>query len=146
MSTLKPIKINAANAAAIVAALAAVNGKADAHTYTLASEVMYVANVAESALADIGIAKARRAGAVYGSTSGSRVASAYKYSRIGTRIEMTRRSTEWYLTEVCAATLFGQAGRDWLKITAAQDAEAVAHLRSSYAVAKAVEPQLELTS
>lgn len=131
----KAIKIAESNAAAIESALKEVNGKSTSHTYTGYGEIFEIAAGAECRLERLGVAKARRAGAVMHATSGEKVANSYKNTRTGTLVLMERRSSDWYLVSVSAKTLFGDGGSTTLHMTKAQDEEAVANFRKQYVVA-----------
>ena len=131
------IKINETNRAAISAALAAANGKATAHTFNSAEDIIACAATAEAQLTALGIPKNERAGATAGASSGSKLPNAYKYSRITTRITITRGSSAWFLTEITTGETWDKkSGGTYLKVTSAQDATAVAKFRSSYSVQK----------
>jgi hypothetical protein len=109
--------------------LAAVNGRADAHTYTQ-RELARVAERAEAQLEQLGIPKAERPGAYTRCVSGGKVPSAYKYSRKLTSARLTRTSGGWWLTDCKLIDHF--EGYECLYLTPAQDAAAVAHLRKGY--------------
>jgi hypothetical protein len=133
------IKIDEQNREAINAALAAANGKATAHTFTTASEVIAAANDAEAQIAALGISKNERAGATARASSGGKLPNAYKYSRVTTRITITRGASAWFLTELTTADTWDKsAGGTYVTVTAAQDAIAIAKFRASYSVAKVV--------
>jgi hypothetical protein len=120
------MKIKLDNSAA---ALAVVNGKADAHTYSQ-RELQRVAERAEAQLEQLGIPKGERPGAIVRCVSGGTVPSAYKYSRKLTSACLTRTSGGWWLTECMAVD--GRKGHETLYLTSAQDATAVAVLRKGY--------------
>lgn len=128
----KAIKITESNAAAIEAALKEVNGKAYSHTYNTATEIFALAQSSEKSLEKMGIAKARRSGAIVWSVSGEAVANSYKGTRLGTQIRLERRSSDWYLMEVTTARLWKEGGFTDLVLTKAQDEEAVANFRKQY--------------
>jgi hypothetical protein len=134
---MKPIKIVTENSAAIHDALRAVNGKAETHTYKYWTQIVDLSAYAEKCLANLGIPKAERAGAIYSAISGGQLPNAYKYTAIGTAVEITRRSSAWYLTKVERADIYsGNRGKtDWLQVTAKQDAKAVEVLRRGYTIA-----------
>lgn len=134
---MKAIKVTAANATAIETALAAVNGKATAHAYTTAQEIIDLAERAESQLEGLGIIKSARSGAVLISASGDAVPNSYKYSRIGTRIELRRKSSDWYLTDAAQWTIYKTGGSTQMVLTKAQDELAIAALRKQYSIATA---------
>jgi hypothetical protein len=132
---MKPIKITEKNSAAIVAALAAVNGKATAHAWTTFGDIDYLARVAEVKLLDLVGSQKAAVGASFRATSGSKVANSYKYSRSGTAVTLERRSTGWFLVHAAEQTLYPNTGGDRrLVLTQAQDAKAVEVLRSTYMI------------
>lgn len=133
---MKAIKITADNAAAIEAALSAVNGKATAHTYTTAQEIIELAKRAESTLFNLLDRKADMKGAVMTATSGGSMPNSYKYSRTVTHVKMERRSADWWLVAVEAGSLFpNQHGGIDMTLTKEQDARAIEVLRKQYYVA-----------
>jgi hypothetical protein len=130
---MKPIKIT--DAAAVTAALLAVNGKATAHTYTHAHQLAKIAEEAEAELEALSIPKKHRAGARYTAQSGSRLANAYKHGAITTCVTLLRNSAGWRVEKISQATLYpGQSPQPILVLTAPQDAIAVANFRRCYAV------------
>ena len=130
---MKPIKIT--DTAAIDAALAEVNGKATAHTYTHAHQVAAIAEEAEAELEALSIPKKDRAGARYTAQSGSRLANAYKHGAITTGVTLTRNSTGWRVEKISQVTLYpGQSPQPILILTAPQDAIAISNLRKCYSV------------
>lgn len=120
------MKIKLDNSAAT---LAAVNGKADAHTYRQ-RDLQRVAERAEAQLEQLGIPKAERPGAYMRCVSGGSVPSAYKYSRKLTSACLTRTSGGWWLTDCKLIDHFD--GWECLYLTPAQDDTAVAVLRKGY--------------
>ena len=132
----KPIKLCIEEATAIEAALRAVNGRASTHAWTLLSEIERVANRAERELENLGIPKKDRAGAIFAAASGGELAKAYKYKASGTRVEITRRTSGWYLTDASPIIIFpGARGTtSWLRLTEKQDAKAIEVLRRNYAI------------
>ena len=135
--TAMMLKITPEASPKIVAALAAVNGKADRHTYTTTHMIRAVADEAERRLTVLEIPKAERTGAIYTAQSGEKLPSAYgKWAVIITVITLLRRTGGWYLTEIVAIDKFPTAAPvSKLTLTPAQDALAVAHLRQQYSVA-----------
>jgi hypothetical protein len=101
---MKPIQIALENDAALVAALAAVNGWATAFTVTQACEVHQAAADAEKRLETL--PKASRAGARAEYVPGGPAARAYKYAPASTRIRMERRASGWYLTGVIRTEVY----------------------------------------
>jgi hypothetical protein len=116
------IKIAEKNVAKIEAALAAANGKANAHTFTSYADVAKIAATAEADIGRLGLPMSHRSGARFASTSGSAVANRYKYTRQGTTITIERGSSAWYLINVRSATLWAGGGRDQTLLSQAQDA------------------------
>lgn len=135
---MKAIKVNTTpddkSDAAINAVLAAVNGKATAHTYTHASEIRQVVAEAEKQLHGLLGNNRLAPGATYKSASGDSVPKAYKYSRQGTEVILERRSTGWFLVDVRPSQLYERGGWTILELTPAQDEVAVARLRKQYQV------------
>lgn len=133
---MKPIKINDANIPALTEALAAVNGKATAHTLCSGAFILsIVAKYEKKALSLLG-AKKHLQGTQVVYVSGGEMPKAYKYSRVATSILLERRSSDWYLVNVESTTLWNSAGPEYIKFTEEQDAAAVAHLRREYTVIK----------
>ena len=115
----------------ILAALKAANGGATAHTYTSAREIMNIVVQAEKSVLTL-LLKKNAIGAKYVAWSGETVANAYKYSRIGTRINLERRASGWFMYEVTAVTLYQKAQKAKLLLSAKQDAWAIDKLRNQY--------------
>ena len=134
---MKPIKIIADNYAAIENALRAVNGKADTHTYTSAISIMEIVSTAENKLAKLGISKKERKGAIYRSSSGSKLPNAYKYTARATMAVVKRNTAGWTLDHVSPVNLHpNSTPAEYLILTAKQDEMAVANLRKGYLIAK----------
>jgi len=130
------MRINLKDTDAVRAALAAVNGKAERHTYTLPSDIETVADDAERQLARLDVPKAARKGARYVSQSGHGLPKAYKYRATGTVVTLERGASAWFLVDVAACDIWpGHAPITRLTLTPDQDAAAVAALRKAYAVA-----------
>jgi hypothetical protein len=129
------IKINDTNREAITAALAAVNGKATAHTFYDGMSVVYAALDAEAQLTELQLNKADRAGVVANTLSGGRLPNAYKYARTITRITMVRGSAEWFLTDIKAFETFDKKhGETRITLTSAQAAAVVAKFSAQFSV------------
>jgi hypothetical protein len=130
------ISNNPADMAKIEDALRSVNGQADRHTYSSASEIIAVANKAEQELDRLLLPKKNRAGAVATKTSGGKVHTSYKYRRIATYIEMKRGSRHWFLTYALKVEVFPDNPDRRLSIilTEEQDKIAVEAFRKSYHV------------
>lgn len=130
------MKINISDKEAVRAALAAVNGRAMAHAYTLPSEIAAVADYAEGTLARLAVPKAARKGARYLSQSGSKLPNSYKYAATGTTVTLERGATAWFLVDVTACDIRpGAAPFYRLTLTPDQDAIAIAAVRRQYGVA-----------
>jgi len=130
------MKINISDKDAVRAALAAVNGKAERHAYTLPSEIAAVADDAERQLARLDVPKAARKGARYVSQSSGNLPKAYKYTAIGTVVTLERGASGWFLVDVAACDIWpGKAPFQRLTLTQDQDAIAIAAVRRQYGVA-----------
>ena len=133
-----PIRITKSTAAAIEAALKAVNGRAESHAYSLFSEIEALAETAEARLEALGLPKSRRAGAQWAEISGAAVSNSYAkkaFHRAATSVRLIRRASGWYLQSASATTIgAGGGGKGSLVLTAEQDAEAVRRLRAGYSV------------
>ncbi len=101
-----------ANVAAVNAALAAVNGNAEAFTITSWWAVSEVAKEAEERLRVAGVPKAARKGVVVHHSPAGPAAKAYKYSVRSTELQITRGSSDWYLTGVRAVTLYPRSAEN----------------------------------
>lgn len=131
------LKIDPTNAHAIEAALEKINGTALQHTFNRYAEVAAVANQAEAMLDDLSLKKSSRRGAAIEAVSGASVPLSYSWARQGTRVVLERRANAWYLIDLARAKLYQRGGRQELRLTQDQDAEAVTKLRSTYTVAVA---------
>lgn len=131
------LKIDPTNTQAIEAALAKINGTALQHTFNRYAEVAAVADQAEAMLDGLSLKKSSRRGAAIKAVSGASVPLSYSWARQGTRIVLERRATAWYLIDLAPAKLYQRGGRQELRLTLDQDAEAVTKLRSTYTVAGA---------
>ena len=100
---MKPIKIE--DTAAIEAALAAVNGRAESFTITSADQVAKIAQQAEQALAN-SLTKAARVGARVSYTPAGPSAKSYKRAVISTTIGLERRAAGWVLIAIDRATVY----------------------------------------
>ena len=132
------MKINIKNPAKIQTALSAVNGTARTHTYTLATEILGIAGLADRARTRLGLTKRDAVGMRCEYTSGDPVATAYKYGRIVTRVTLQYCRTGWYMVACARDAYHGTTGGDHeaVILTASNDAAAVAKLRSQYTVKK----------
>jgi hypothetical protein len=100
---MKPIKIE--DAAAIEAALAAVNGRATTFTIKTAEQVARIAFKAEATLAN-SLTKAARTGAQVAYTPAGPSAKSYKQPATSTTIVLERRAAGWVLIAVGRATVY----------------------------------------
>ena len=132
---MKAIKITVENTAAIEAALKAVNGRAEAHTYTSAYSIIAMADRFGASLDKLGLPKGMRAGARYISQSGSVLPAAYKNTAITTRVMIERRSNAFWLVAVNHDRLYPRSKPfTGMVLTEAQDDKAIEVLRQSYIV------------
>ena len=134
---MKAIKIIAANAAELTAALKAANGRSTEHTLTDGEFILTIAAQFEDKLHQlIGNKKlAKGAQAVW--VSGVQLPNAYKYKRTVTRLVLERRSTHWWLINATSEQAYKDAGPEYLTLTPEQDAAAIAVLRRQYRIAPA---------
>ena len=129
------IKIKENNRAAIAAALAAANGKATAHTFNSASDIIAAAADAEAQLTALEVNKGDRAGVIACALSGGSVPNAYKYARTITRVTMVRGSADWFVTEAKSLELFSKKqGETHITLTPAQAAAVVAKFSTRFSV------------
>lgn len=127
------IKINDKNNALIQFELGEANGKANAHTFRWAVEIIAVAKDAEAQLESLNLAKGSRSGVIAAANSGGSVANSYKYSRITSTAVLKRGSSAWFLIAVSNAETFRkQAGEVIVILTSAQDAEVTAKFRAQF--------------
>jgi hypothetical protein len=133
-NTFKALNITATNAKKIEVALAAVNGRAAAHTFTTFAEIEQVATTLERKLRSLGIAKKYRSGARGTARSGHSVAKSYDYARKATDVCLERRSSTWFLASIDEATAYAEDAHPRVTLTESQDAIAIANLRSAYSI------------
>ena len=127
------IKIDSKNTAALEAALKNTNGKATAHTFGYASDLIYSSLQAEAQLDKLALKKGSRSGAIATANSGKSVANAYKYSRITSTATLVRGSSAWFLIDLLTSESFDRtAGAVYVSLTASQDAEVTATFRAKY--------------
>jgi hypothetical protein len=136
---IKATRITDKNRAAIFHILATVNGRATSHTFTTYHEIEQIAAAAETRVLDLVGSQKAAIGALFEATSGDKVANAYKYARIGTRVKLERRATGWFLVDATEWMLWANGGDRRLTLTAAQDARAVELFRAGYTTLPAVE-------
>ena len=127
------IKINDKNIAALQAAIGKGNGKATAHTFRSASEIIACARQAETKLQGLSLKKGSRSGAIATAISGGSIPNSYQYKRVTSIAVMVRGSSAWFLVDFSTAESFRRtAGDTYITLTAAQDAEATAKFRAQY--------------
>jgi hypothetical protein len=115
-------------------ALEATNGRATAHTYTMADEIREIAKGAEDQLAASGVPLAERSGCTITATSGGAVANRYKNQRIATRVTLIRGSGAWYITEIVGIKIYPAGpGRPSIKLTDKAREAVVRHALAPYA-------------
>lgn len=130
---MKAIKFNVENNSAIVQALAQANGKASTHTFTEFNTLANSFNAAARGMPKMGGAKHEK-GIKIIVTSGESVKSAYKYSRIGTRVTFEKRASGWFIIDIQSVAIYSTPDRDRYILTPANDARALEYLKSQYSV------------
>lgn len=133
-----------ANVAAVEAALAAVNGKSESFTITSWWAVSEVAKKAEELLRVAGIPKAARNGIIVSHMPAGPSARSYKYAARSTRVTITRGSSDWYLTDVQAVSVYPRsAAQTATKISPEQRAIIIDHALDPFRVVVLVtEPEV----
>ena len=133
------MKINVKDIAKVQTALDAVNGRARTHTYTLATDVLRLARLADDARIRLYLTKKDALGMECRYISGDPVANAYKYGRTVTQVTLRYCRTGWFLVSCKRHDYYGTTGGDHelVVLTARNDAAAVAELRKRYTVAEA---------
>ncbi len=111
---MKEIKITQANSQKIEAVLREINLRSTAHTYVRFDQIENLTVDAESRLTELLSAKKHFPGAIFDATSGSSVPNAYKYSRDGTRVTLTRKPTGWFLTDAVSTKIYKDGGKKYL--------------------------------
>jgi len=140
---MKPIKIELKNEGAIVLALGAVNGRAEAHAYTTFHEVARIAQAANLKISGLVGSDARAVGATVTATSGEAMSNAYAKKAFGTRpatrVVLERRATGWFLIHAERYGVYQQGGgADQMTLTQAQCDCAVARFKDQFRVAAPV--------
>ena len=131
---MKSIKISPENSLAIVAALKAVNGRADRHAFTTFNEVADLVTQANSSLAKTLLPKSEHKGARVKAVSGVAVSNAYAkkgFFRAATSVILERRSTGWFITAIVPATVNKSGGWQRLVLTPAQKELAMARFQAT---------------
>jgi hypothetical protein len=129
---MKPIKVCEANMPKIQAFLDASNGRATEHTLTNAWAIATITERFEAELSELLPNKALHAGAHAVYRSGQALPNAYKFSRLVTYMEFSRKTTGWFLIELHTRHEYRQAFRPKLTLTAEQDVAAVSKFRLQY--------------
>ena len=131
---MKPIKFTAASAEKINAILTDVNGRASDHTYHTFNHFSVDADALIWKIENLLGGKKYCPGAKFSIESGSSVPSAYKYTRIGTRVEFECRASGWFATEIKRTDIWAKGGESKIVLTTAHHDRAVNVLKSGYVV------------
>ena len=131
---MKPIKFEKTNADKINAILTEVNGRASDHTYRSFNNFSVDAEAVIWKIENILGGKKYCPGAKFSIESGNSVKSAYKYTRIGTRISFECRSSGFFVTEISRADIWSKGGESKIVLTPAHHDRAVIVLKSGYVV------------
>lgn len=126
---MKAIKILQKNAKDIEDALREVNGKAHKHAYTTYREIEKCMLTAQAEL-NLLLYPKDHIGARWVKTSGNHVARASRNMQEATTITLERRSTGWFLVELCAVQI-GVSGGGYGQIYLTPDQERAAYERLS---------------
>lgn len=124
----KPLRLTETNREAIRLALAEVNGRAEAHTFTEMDQLERIAEKMEERLAALKFTAKERAGARCVAVSGSEVSKAYArkgHTRIATRVGLERRPSGWFLTAAATHSVYEAGGYQLLQLHPDQKALAV---------------------
>ena len=131
---MKPIKFTAASADKINAVLTEVNGKAADHTYRSFNNFSVDAEALIWKIENLLGGKKYCTGAKFFIESGGSVPGAYKYTRIGTRVEFECRASGWFITEISRADIWSKGGESKIVLTQDHHEQAVIVLKSGYVV------------
>lgn len=134
---MKAIKITVENKAAIESALASVNGRADAHTYTSYDDIDGIVKRAEQKSHALLGSRKSMIGAVVIATSGVAVTNAYAkkaFKRVATRIVIEYRSTGWFLKDVVKCDIYQEGGDERMFLSEEQRYVAVKKFTSQFNV------------
>lgn len=135
LQQLKPILIAPQNRQIIADLLNRINGNATTHTYSDFDVIIDQLRRLDQHLASIGLnAKKAKIGLQATLHSGTPLPKSYKYTVLVNRIKIVYKAKGWYIVKLDKMSRFG-GGDCYLILTQAQDAIAVKHLRSSYAIA-----------
>ena len=129
------IKFDIKNAAKINALLGEVNGRASDHTYREFGDFKTEAERFISKIETLLGGKKYCVGAKFSIESGGSVKSAYKYTRIGTRISLECRASGWFVTSIERAHIWARGGECKIVLTQAHHDQAVKVLRDGYQIA-----------
>ena len=129
------IKFDIKNAAKINALLGEVNGRASGHTYCQFEDFKTEAERFISKIEALLGGKKYSVGAKFSIESGGSVKSAYKYTRIGTRISLERRASGWFITGIERAYIWARGGESKIVLTQAHHDQAVKVLSDGYIIA-----------
>ena len=131
---MKPIKFANTNGDKINTILTEVNGRASDHTYRNFNNFSVDADALIWKIENLLGGKKYCPGAKFSIESGSSVPSAYKYTRIGTRVEFECRASGWFITEISRADIWSKGGESKIVLTPAHHDRAVTVLKSGYVV------------
>ena len=131
---MKEIKITLANAQKIETVLREINAKKIEHTYTRFDEIESLVVDAESRLTNLVGSKKNFVGALFYAASGAAVPNAYKYSRDATSVTLTRKSSDWFLTDAVSTKIYKDGGKKTLRLTESQDAIVYKKVRTNYSI------------
>jgi hypothetical protein len=131
---MKKVKIEAKNKDLIENLLKEVNGKSTEHTYMYFYELQAICESAEKLWIERLNGKKYLKGLKINSTSGIRVASAYKYTRNATRVLLERSAKYWFLVGIKNVSVFAEGGKTIHTCTYDQNIQAMTVLRSKYSV------------
>ena len=131
----KLLKISFENRVEIEFALKAGNRGANEHTFQIYSEINQICVNAEKRLTELLGSKIHFPGARVSSRSGDALPNAYKYSRVVSRVELSRKATGWFLVSVNRETAYQNPGAIYYTLTAEQHSKAIALLLSYYRIA-----------
>ena len=129
------IKFDIKNAAKINVLLDSVNGRASDHTYREFGDFKTEAERFISKIEALLGGKKYCLGAKFSIESGGSVKSAYKYTRIGTRISLERRASGWFVTNIQRADIWARGGESKIVLTQAHHDQAVKVLSDGYQIA-----------
>ena len=127
-------KLFAAQPTALYDALAAVNGKASAHTYNTPGDLVAIASAIERKLERHGVPLKERAGVTVTALSGVPTAKSYNRqarSAIATRVTLQRGTSAWYVTNAARVERYTGPGGDEKIAVALTDAAREAVIKNA---------------